>query len=134
MVGDGDEGRAFDDPSAVRERIDDLRKRAREDDRQFLPPSDPPDEACASEYLRRGAGQVIALYAHLRTGGRLHAFSEEEFDALEEALNIWLRLYAACYGHDIDPAVSIRSAAEALIETEDISAVARVVTGIPERA
>jgi len=48
-------------------------------------------------------------------------------------MNDWLELYAACYGVDIDAAFTIREAAEALIDTHDARAVARVLTGLPPR-
>lgn len=119
------------DSEAVQSRIEELRRQAERDVAAFDPPADPPDEDRALEYLRSGAGQAIALYAHLRTGGRLYAFSQSEFRALEAAMNTWLDLYAACYGVDIDSDVSLRTAAEAFVDTEDIADVARVITGVP---
>ena len=118
------------DETAVNERIDTLVRRAADDVDEFSPPTDPPDSEQAKTYLREGAGQVIGLYAHLRTGGRLYAFTPQQFDALEHAMNTWFSLYAACLGEEIDPEVSLRTAAEAFVDTEDIVAVAETVTGV----
>ena len=121
------------DVETVRERIGDLARRAREDWREFEPPTDPPDEERAMRYLRHGAGQAIALYIHARTGGRFVHLEPDEFDALEGAMNDWLSLYARCYGVELDASVSIRTAAETLLDTEDVRDVAVVLTGVPER-
>lgn len=119
------------DRKAVQNRIASLTEQASNDAATFDPPDEPPDEELARTYLIEGAGQVIGLYATVRTGGRLYSFSEEEFHELESAMNTWFQLYAACYGEEIEPAVSIRTAAQALIDTEDIEAVAQVVTDVP---
>ena len=119
------------DAAAVRKRIDALSRRAHEDESSFRSPTDPPDVDRARSYLRSGAGQAIALYVYLRTGGRLYAFSRSEFERLERAMNTWFELYAACYGADIVSETSLRTAAEAFVDTEDITAVAQTVTGVP---
>ena len=121
------------DEGTVRDRIRELSRRAQEDWREFEPPTDPPDEERAMRYLRDGAGQAIALYIHARTGGRFVHLDTEEFAALEDAMNDWLSLYARCYGVELDASASIRTAAETLLDTEDVRAVAVVLTGVPER-
>lgn len=120
-------------PAAVSAHIERLDERARADAAAFDPPEEPPDEASATEFLRDGAGKAIGLYIHLRTGGRQYRFSEREFELLEDAMNTWFSLYAACYGVELRPAVSIRTAAEAMIDTHSITDVARIVTGVPDR-
>lgn len=121
------------DRAGIRDRIETLAARAARDRAAFEPPADPPDEARAMDYLRTGAGQAVGLYIHARSGGRLVAFTEEEWTALEDAMNTWFELYAACYGESIDPAVPVRTAAEALLETHNIHDVARVLTHVPRR-
>ena len=118
---------------AITTRIEELHSRVQRDLEQFEPPENPPDEARAMEYLREGAGQAVALYAHARTGGRMYAFDPEEYERLEEAMNAWFGMYGACYGVDIEPNIPLRTAAQALIDTNDITAVARTVTTIPPR-
>lgn len=122
------------DSAAVGERITMLADRAARDAETFDPPESPPDPEQAIEYLRTGAGQVIVLYAHLRTGGRFYHFSPEEFEQLETAMNTWFSLYAACLGVEMESAVSLRTAAEAFVDTEDILAVAETVTGVSGRS
>ena len=120
------------DTVAIAARIDELAERAATDQQTFEPPVDPPDPERAKSFLIDGAGEAVWLYAHARTGGRLYPFSEEEWNRLEGAMNTWFRLYAACYGEDINPRVTLRTAAEALVDTNDIVAVARTVTGVPD--
>ena len=119
------------DHTAVQRRITELKAQAVSDAEQFSPPASPPDPENAQTYLTEGAGQAIGLYVVVRTGGRLYPFSKEEFEALEAAMNTWFQLYAACFGETITPSVSIRTAAHALIDTEDIGDVAKIVTNIP---
>lgn len=119
------------DPAAVREVIDRTAASAGDDRRAFEPPADPPDPEAARRYLRTGAGRAVGVYILLRTGDRLYRFPEDELDRLEGALHTWLALYAACYGRTIEPDVTIRTAAEVLIETDDVGDMAAVVTGIP---
>lgn len=122
------------DRPAIRDRIETLAETAAHDRKAFEPPADPPAEDRAMTYLREGAGQVVALYIHARTGGRLISFTADEWDALHEAMNTWLELYAACYGERMDLDVPVRTAAEALLETHNIHDVARVVTQVPDRS
>ena len=133
-IEDTSDGPVDDEPDeeTVRQRLRELTRRASEDRREFEPPADPPDEERAMRYLRHGAGQAIALYIHARTGGRFVHLEPDEFDALEGAMNDWLSLYARCYGVELDASVSIRTAAETLLDTEDVRDVAVVLTGVPE--
>ena len=108
-----------------------LARRAERDraafDRETASPAD------TTPYLHEGAGQAIWVYLESRTGGRLVRFSQAEFDALEGALHTWLELYAACHGVEMDVDVSMRTAAEALLETRNIEDTAQILTGVPPR-
>lgn len=114
-------------------RIDALAERARRDRASFEPPPDPPDEARASAYLREGVGPAVAVYVEGRTGEWVR-FDPDAFARLERAMNDWLACYAGCYGVELDPQFTLRTAAEALLDTHDIHDVARVLTGVPTRA
>jgi hypothetical protein len=113
------------------ERIDRLAARAERDRRAFDPPAEPPDEDRAMAYLREGVGPAVALYLEARTGGDPVCFDAAEFDALEEAMNEWLALYAACYGVDLDASFSVRQAAELMVETHNVADVAYLLTKVP---
>jgi hypothetical protein len=115
------------------ERIHDLAERATADCAAFEPPTDPPADAEAIEILRSGVGPAISLYIEARTGGTMVHFPPDEYHALEGAVNDWLELYAACYGADIEAEVTLRVAAELLIDTHNIKDVAEILTGVPER-
>lgn len=119
-----------DVPIAVR--TERLAERAARDAATFEPPAAHPEPERALEYLTEGAGAAIGVYIDARSGGEFYRFSKAEYERLERALNTWLRLYAACYGVEIDPSVTLRTAAEALIDTNDLRAVARTVTGVGE--
>jgi hypothetical protein len=73
------------------------------------------------------------VYVEARTGGRLVRFSPAEFDLLHAALNGWLALYTRCYGVETDPDVTIREAAEVLLETHNVRDTAQLLTHVPER-
>jgi len=115
------------------DRIADLADRATADCAAFEPPADPPADEQAMSYLREGAGPAISLYVEARTGGRMVHFPPDQYHALENAMNDWFELYAACYGVDIDADVALRKAAELLIDTHNIKDVAQILTGVPER-
>jgi len=115
------------------ERIHDLAARATEDCAAFEPPANPPDEERAMSYLREGAGPAVSLYVEARTGGLMVHFPPEEYHALENAMNDWLELYAACYGVDITAEYAVREAAALLVDTHNIRDVAQILTGVPER-
>ncbi|MFC3958755.1 hypothetical protein [Halovivax cerinus] len=84
-------------------------------------------------YLREGAGHAIWLYVEGRTGGRFVQFSPAEYDALEGAMNDWLACYARSRGVDLDPAFTLRTAAELLLETRNVHDVAEVLIDAPTR-
>ena len=113
-------------------RIDDLATNAERDRADFSPPDDPPDEERAMTYLREGFGQAVWCYVDARTNGFDH-IDPDDFGRLEGAMNGWLELYAACYGYDIDADVTIRKAAELLLETHNVRDTARVLTHVPPR-
>jgi hypothetical protein len=119
-------------PSQYSDRIDALAADAERARESFDPPVDPPDEARAMAFCRDGVGEAIAVYVDARSG-EWDRFGEEEFDRLERALNDYLELYARCYGVEIDAEYSVRTAAEALLDTHDITDVARILTGVPDR-
>ncbi len=116
------------------ERVHELADRATEDCAKFEPPANPPAEEQAMEILREGVGPAVSLYVEARTGGVMVHFPPDEYRALEESVNDWLELYGACYGVDIDPDVTIRVAAELLVDTHNIKDVAQILTGVPERS
>ncbi|MDH5020204.1 hypothetical protein [Halobacterium rubrum] len=120
------------DRSAHWERVRRLASRARRDRECFDPPADPPDEERAMTYLREGVGPAISVYVEGRTGGSLAAFSEVEVSLLEDAVCTWLALYARCYGVERDVDVSIRQAAELLVDTRNVADVAAVLTRVPD--
>jgi hypothetical protein len=118
--------------SPYRDQIETLAADARADWESFAPPEDPPDEERAMGYLREGFGDAVAVYVDARSG-EWDRFDTEEFADLEEAMNTYLELYAACYGVDYDADFTVREAAEALIDTHNVVDVARVLTGVPDR-
>ncbi|MFB6353733.1 MAG: hypothetical protein ABEJ92_06570 [Halobacteriales archaeon] len=115
---------------ATAERIDALAERAREDRTAFEPPEEPPAPERARRYLTEGVGPAVAVYVEARTGDWVR-FEPDEFARLERAMNDWLECYAGCYGVDLDADFTLRTAAEALIDTHDIRDVARVLTKVP---
>jgi hypothetical protein len=116
----------------VADRIAELSARVRADRESFEPPADPPDEAAAVEYLRRGAGEAVSVYVDARTGELIH-IDPADFDRLEDALNESLSLYAACYGVEAEFDRSVREAAEVLVDTHNIHETAQVLTHVPPR-
>jgi hypothetical protein len=117
-------------PSQYSDRVADLADAAEADRASFDPPADPPDERRALRYCREGVGEAVAVYVAARTG-EFARFEEGEFETLELAMNTYLDLYARCYGVDIDADYSARTAAEVLVDTHDIVAVAQILTGVP---
>ena len=114
------------------EEISTLAERARQDRAQFSPPSDPPDETLALQYLTDGVGDVVSLYIRARTGEQVR-FDTVDFALLERALNDWFELYAACYGVELDASFTVREVAELVIETHSIREAAALLTRVPER-
>lgn len=114
------------------DRIDELARQARADRDDVAGRIDSvPDESLAMEYLRTGAGKAVWIYIEARTGGRRYAFSTTEFERLERAMNDWLECYARCYGVALEADFSIRTAAEALIETRNVRDMAETLTTVP---
>lgn len=118
--------------AATASRIDALHERAAAERAAFEPPVDPPDDKCAERHLREGVAPALAVYVEARTGERVR-FDPDEFDRLERAMNASLECYAGCYGVNLEAEFTLRSAAEALLDTHDIRAVARVLTKVPAR-
>ncbi|OIB59336.1 hypothetical protein [Natrialba sp. SSL1] len=87
----------------------------------------------APQYLRDGVGQAIAVYIDTRTGGRPAPLSPAELESLEYAMHRWLECYARCHGVALEPDVSIRTAAEVLLETRNIDDAGQLLTGVPAR-
>ncbi|MFC7142384.1 hypothetical protein ACFQMA_21420 [Halosimplex aquaticum] len=119
--------------SPYRDRIDDLAADARRARESFDPPTDPPDEERAMAFCRDGVGEAVAVYVDARSGD-WDRFGDAEFDRLERAMNEYLELYARCYGVELDAEYSVRTAAEALVDTHNVADVARILTSVPERS
>lgn len=117
--------------SAHWERVQALAARAERDRERFEAPADPPDEARAMAYLREGVGPAISVYVEGRTGGDLAAFSEAEVSRLRDAVRTWLGLYARCHGVERDVDVSLRQAAEVLVDTRNVADTAALLTRVP---
>ncbi|SEW08829.1 hypothetical protein [Halobacterium jilantaiense] len=131
MTADG-AGTESGERSAYWERVRELAARAERDRAGFAPPPDPPDESQAMRYLRTGVGPAVSVYVEGRTGGDLAAFSETEVSLLEDAVRTWLGLYARCYGVERDVDVSLRQAAEVLVDTRNVADTAALLTRVPE--
>jgi hypothetical protein len=115
------------------ERIHDLAAEAERDRAAFEAPEDPPDEDAAMAFLREGAGPAVSLFVEARTGQHMVRFPPEEYHALEDAMNEWFELYAACYGVELDAEFALREAADLLLDTRNIKDVAQLLTHVPER-
>ena len=135
-VNDGDvndEATGDTSTTTIAERIDALTARAsRERDSFAVDPEDVPAEEQAMEYLRNGFGPTIWCYVDARTGD-WESLSESQMACLDHGTNDWLTVYARCHGTEIDLDVSVRSAAELLIETRNVRDTAQLLTGIPPR-
>ncbi|MFB6142805.1 MAG: hypothetical protein ABEJ30_05620 [Halorientalis sp.] len=114
------------------ERILALQWQYRADREAFEPPADPPAPDRATALCREGLGPTVMVYVDARTSGSGVTFTDAEFDALHEALNGYLELYAACYGVDFDADVAVREAAELLLDTHNARDVAAMLTHLPE--
>lgn len=119
-------------PSPYVHRVRDLADEAREA-RRTTDVGEEPDPEAALEHARDGLGPVVALYVEAHTGGRRTRFSGEELSLLHRATGDWLTCYARAHGVDHDAEVTVREAAEALLDTHDVTDVARVLTGVPGR-
>lgn len=118
--------------SASDERIDALYERATAERAAFERPRNPPDESRARRYLNEGVAPALAVYVDGRTGDWVR-FEPAAFARLERAMNAWLECYAGCYGVELDADFTLRTAAEALLDTHDVHDVASVLTKVPER-
>lgn len=116
------------------DRIAELADSARDDVESFQPPEHPPQEDEAMQYLIEGVGPLVMVYVKGRTGGEPAPFSETEFALMERALNDWLELYARCYGEIVETDVTVREAAELLLDTRNVKDVAQILTRVPQRA
>ncbi len=117
-----------DDPSFA-ERIRRLRECARRERARFEPPAE--GEERAMEYLRNGVGPAVAVYCESHTGGT-PAVTGELLTELQAAMNEWLRLYARCYGVELETEFAVRTAAQLLVDTHDIRDTAELLTKVPE--
>jgi len=133
MAPDAERDRTADDRSRYFPRIATLAEEARDAREAFDPPAAPPDEDRALACARDGLGPVVGLYVEARTAEWDVRFSQRELDLLHRATNDWLAQYAACYGVEIDPDVTVREAAEALLDTHNVRDVAAVLTSVPGR-
>lgn len=93
-------------------------------------PADPPDEEGAMAALREGLGPVVSRYVAARTG-EYERLSATQHDALHRATNDWLAVYARHHGAEVDPDVTVRAVAEAVLDTHDIATAARLLTRVP---
>jgi hypothetical protein len=119
--------------SGYHERIENLAARAARDRETFDPPTNPPDEGRAMTFLREGLGPLVALYLDARTADWDVEFSGAELEGFHRATNDWLALYARCYGVEMNPDVTVRRAAEVLVETHNIRDTAQLLTQVPSR-
>jgi hypothetical protein len=113
------------------ERIAELAEEARRARESFEPPETTPAEERALAYLREVFGP--ALYIDARTGGDHVRLGGEDLSLLRRAINDGLTLYLRCYGSGHDPDVSVRTAAELLVETHNVRDTAQLLTDVPSR-
>ncbi|MFW5948532.1 MAG: hypothetical protein ACOCSD_02910 [Halolamina sp.] len=90
------------------------------------------DEQRALEVARDGLGPVVACYVEARTSDDPPRFSAREHRLLRRATRDWLECFARCHGVANDSDATVRGAAELLLETHDVVAVAELLTGVPE--
>jgi hypothetical protein len=107
-----------------------LRERATTAREAFDPPADPPDGERALSFARDGVGEAAAVYIEARTQESWVYFDADAWSALETALNDYLELFAACHGVDCNPDVTVRTAAETLLDTHDAVDTAAVLTDV----
>jgi hypothetical protein len=119
--------------TTIAERIDALTARARrERDSLTVDPGDLPAEERAMQYLRNGFGPTVWCYVDARTGSK-ELLTESQMALLDRGTNDWLAVYARCHGTEVDLDVSVRSAAEVLIETRNVRDTAQLLTDVPPR-
>lgn len=119
-------------PSRYAERIERLAREAREARESWDGDLATPDEQHALEAARDGLGPVVACYVEARTSDDPPRFSAREHRLLRRATRDWLELFARHHGVAHDSDATVRAAAELLLETHDIVAVAELLTGVPE--
>ena len=107
-----------------------LRERAATARAQFSAPAVPPDSERALAFARDGVGEAAAVYIEARTHDSWVYFDADAWDALDAGLNAYLELFAACHGVDCNPDVTVRTAAETLLDTHDAVDTAVVLTGV----
>ncbi|MFB6220870.1 MAG: hypothetical protein ABEH90_05465 [Halolamina sp.] len=119
-------------PSRYAERIERLAREARAARREWTDAEavTEPDEQRALEAARDGLGPVVACYVEARTGDDPPRFSAREHRLLRRATRDWLECFARCHGVTHESDATVRGAAELLLETHDIVAVARLLTGL----
>ena len=115
------------------ERIAELAEDARRERESFEPPETTPAEERALVYLREVFGPAVAVYIDARTGGDHVRLNAEDLSLLRRAINDGLALYLRCYGSERDPDVSVRTAAELLVETHNVRDTAQLLTDVPSR-
>ena len=122
-------------PSRYAERIERLASEAREARAAWDSDSGNgtvPDDERALEAARDGLGPVVACYVEARTSDDPPRFSAREHRLLRRATRDWLELFARHHGVAHDSDATVRAAAELLLETHDVVAVAELLTGVPE--
>lgn len=119
-------------PSRYADRIERLARAARDARESWDGDLDAPDEQRALEAARDGLGPVVACYVEARTSDDPPRFSPREHRLLRRATRDWLELFARHHGVAHDSDATVRAAAELLLETHDVVAVAELLTGVPE--
>lgn len=129
---DGEEGPP---PSRYAERIEELAREARTAREAWADEEldSDPDEERALEAARDGLGPVVACYVEARTSDDPPRFSAREHRLLRRATRDWLECFTRCHGVAHDADATVRTAAELLLETHDIVAVAQLLTGVPDQ-
>lgn len=89
-----------------------------------------PDDERALEAARDGLGPVVACYVEARTSEDPPRFSAREHRLLRRATRDWLECFARCHGVAHESDATVRAAAELLLDTHDIVAVARLLTDV----
>lgn len=119
-------------PSRYADRIERLAQEAREARESWDGDLDTPDGEGALEAARDGLGPVVACYVEARTSDEPPRFSAREHRLLRRATRDWLELFARHHGVAHESDATVRAAAELLLETHDVVAVAELLTGVPE--
>lgn len=118
-------------PSRYADRIERLAQEARAAREEWDRDAPDPDEQRALEAARDGLGPVVACYVEARTSDDPPRFSAREHRLLRRATQDWLECFARFHGVAHDSDATVRGAAELLLETHDVVAVAELLTGVP---